>query len=496
MKRPRGFGVPSWAVLAVSAVALLSAAVVQHATGAAGAGDRAASGGTPNVLVISVCSIRPDHTSLHGYHRSTTPNLERLAADAVVFEHAVTPWPKTTPAFAALVTGRYGHDTGVMRVTAGQRLDDAHTTLAELLQARGFDTAAFISTSALNSGTNVFQQGFSRVDETYRQKDPFGETTRRALDWIGRSRQAPFLAWVHYNNAHQPYTAPGAPRDLFIGDRFYDPSLQVPLNDGKPLDLPVAPDHPHRPQILRPDMGGVRPEAQLAARPAEMAFYVARYDAGIFGADRMIGHLLDGLRERGLLDRTIIAVVGDHGEALGDHDYYFGHGRLPYDASARVPLLIRPAGGTSGRRVVRPVSSLGLAPTLLSMVGAPVPSEMAWPPLLGGRALPEHVFSEAGYSLDYPLTVRDGRWKLIYVPNPVDRSLMRGREFELYDLRTDPGETRDLYRPDLPAARSLRRALLLWSRGWIRDAYSTTSKRHGIIDQETLDQLRALGYLN
>lgn len=477
----------------VSAVALLSAAVVRHATGT---GDGGASGVTPNVLVISVCSIRPDHTSLHGYPRATTPNLERLAADAVVFEHAVTPWPKTTPAFAALVTGRYGHDTGVMRVTAGQRLDDAQTTLAELLRDRGFDTAAFISTSALNKGTDVFQQGFSRVDETYRLKDPFGETTRRALDWIDRSREAPFLAWVHYNNAHQPYTAPGAPRGLFVGDRFYDPSLRAPLNGGEPLDVPVERDHPHRPQILRPDMGGVRPEAQLAARPAEMAFYIARYDAGIFGADRMIGELLDGLRERGLLDRTIIAVVGDHGESLGDHDYYFGHGRLPYDSTARVPLLIRPAGGTSARRVLRPVSSLGLAPTLLSMVGSPVPTEMAWPPLLGGGDLPEHVFSEAGYSLDYPLTARDARWKLIYVPNPTDRSLMMGGEFELYDLRADPGETRDLYSPDLPAARSLRRALLRWSRGWIREAYGTVSKGHEIIDQETLEQLRALGYLN
>lgn len=449
----------------------------------------------PNVLVISLCSVRADHTSLLGYPRATTPHLERLAADGWVFEHAVTPWPKTTPAFAALVTGKYGHDNGVMRVTGGQRLADEHTTLAEVLRARGYATAAFVSSGALNHGTNIFQQGFARVDETFRVDSPFPSTTQRALEWIAGEREVPFLAWVHYNNAHLPYYAPGAPKDLFVGDRHYDPTRKVTLSDGKPLDLPVDDDHPHRTQILRPDMFGVRPEVVLGGGRKELAFYVARYDAGIFGADRMIGDLLDGLHETGVLDETIVAVVGDHGEALGDHGYYFGHGRLPYDDVGRVVLLIRPPGGGGPQRVRQPVSTLGLAPTLLTMAGAPIPEGMAVGSLLDEEARPSLVFAESGYSLDYPLSVRDERWKLIYVPNPVDQRLMRHRPYELYDLLRDPGETRDLYRQDDPVARRLHRELLRWSRGWMRKAYGGASQLHEIVDEETRDQLRALGYL-
>ena len=113
---------------------------------------------SPNVLLISLCSVRPDHMSYYGYERNTTPNFEKLAKESIVFENAFSPWPKTTPFFAALMTGKYGHTNGVMRVTPGQYLGDEHETIAEILKSKGYETAAFVSTAAVNVETNIFSR--------------------------------------------------------------------------------------------------------------------------------------------------------------------------------------------------------------------------------------------------------------------------------------------------------------------------------------------------
>lgn len=452
-------------------------------------------GPPPNVIVISVCSVRADHMSFGGYRRQTTPNLARLAADAVIFDRASTQWPKTVPAMAALLTGRYGHSTGVMRSTVKQRLRDEELTVAEYFRKHGYATAAFVSSSALNAETNLFQQGFDVVEETYRKPEAFKTTTTDALGWVSRTR-GPFLLWVHYNNAHQPYLAYDAPPDLFVDDPYHDKSVQIPLNEKDEMDLDVPKNHPFRMQIVRADMHGVRKEARLPERPQELGFYIARYDAGIFGADRRIGELLDGVAP--LLSNTIVVFVGDHGESLGEHGYYFGHGRLPYDPVVRVPFMIRPPGGVKGRHVTHPVPSFSLFPTLAEMAGLPPPPNVEAPSLAslvrGQGNPPKHVFGESGYALDYQIAVRDERWKLIHVPDPIDRSLMTGAEFELYDLVSDPGETRNLFEANRDQARPLQLALLNWSRAW-RDRVRIPNVTNPTIDAETEKQLRALGYI-
>jgi len=323
----------------------------------------------PNILVISMCSVRADHMSCYGYQRKTTPNLEKLARRSMGFENAMTQWPKTTPAFAAIMTGKYGHTTGVMRITPYQHLDDEHDTLMEILHDHGYRVGAFISTAALHRETNLFQ-GCDTLEEVWRlpYTERFQAATDRAVAWIEKVQGAPFFAWVHYNNAHQPYYAPGAPRGLFFRDEFYDPARRVRISR-KPLSLAIPPNHPFALQILRPDMGSVHPNAILKENPTEWAYYIARYDAGIYSADHMAGDLLDQIQKMGLMENTIIVVIGDHGESLGEHDYYFGHGRLPYNNCARVPFMIRPAGETDPVRIRIPVPSFGLAPTLLDMIG-------------------------------------------------------------------------------------------------------------------------------
>lgn len=451
-----------------------------------------------NIVVISVCSVRADHLSLYGYPRATTPALEAFSRDAWVFSHAVTQWPKTVPAFAALLTGRYGHSNGVMRVTPGQRLDDRERTLAEVLHEHGFETAAFISSGALHAGTNLFQQGFDRVEETFRTEDAFGEATRRAVSWIAGRGEQPFFAWVHYNNAHAPYRAPGAPADIFVDDAWYDPAPRVRVNSEPHFAVQIPADHVHFRQIMRPDIGGIPRQAVLPGWPNELAFYVARYDAGILGADRTIEPLLEALRRLGRLGDTVVALVGDHGESLGEHDYYFQHGRFPYDDNLRVPLLIRPPGGVERREVREPVATFRLAPTLLDLVDVAAPVEMEATSLLGrleGEEDFHSVFSESGYQYDYTLSVRNERHKLIFVPNRFDQSLMRGRAHELYDLVADPGELTDLSETRPEVVDALSGELQRWSRPWIRQAYNRVEDVE-IIDEETRDQLRSLGYLD
>ncbi|MCG3126209.1 MAG: Arylsulfatase [Phycisphaerae bacterium] len=478
-------------------LALGATALLVSCRGGDGSAGRSAA--RPNILLISLCSVRPDHMQCYGYARETTPTLSAFARDAVVFTHAVTPWPKTVPAFAAIMTGKYPHTTHVMRMTPRQRLADEHVTLAEAFQAAGYATGAFISTPALNPAANI-GQGFDRRVETYLNERKYEYTTHAAAEWLKQLPAGkPYFAWVHYNNAHYPYTAESAPDpNMFVGDAHYDPARKISPHPTGRLPLNVPDSHPCALPMLRADLGYVHSEALLPERPDEFAFYVARYDAGIFAADRMIGELLARLREAGKLDNTIVALVGDHGEALGEHNFYFEHGRFPYDDTLRVPLMIR-VPNQAPRQIATPVESFSLMPTLLELAGVPVAGEVearSLAPLLAGRDEGGLVFSESGYQFEFTLSVRDSQlWKLIHVPSRADRALMSNVEFELYDLNVDPAELTNLYTSQPQRAAGLRRALEQWSAPWIRDAYSVHSLSDAPLDAETIRQLRTLGYV-
>ena len=302
--------------------------------------------------------------------------------------------------------------------------------------------------------------------------------------------------WAHYNNAHQPYVAPCVDPNLFVDDEFYDGSRKIKVNEPEYMDLSVPENHPCYIQICRPDMGGVHPDSALQEKPEEFAFYIARYDTGIYSADSTAGDLLKAVREMGLLDNTIVVLVGDHGESLGDHDYFFRHGRFPYDACVKVPMMIRPVGGTEGKRIDVNVPVLGLAATILDMVDFDPPDEMeagSLLPMIQGKEKIDFIFAESGYQLDYTISVREGKWKLIHVPNKVDRSLMTGSEYELYNLETDPGELQNLYNKEPEISTRLVKVLKEWSDPWIEEAYVTFGIGESDMDKETLEHLRKYG---
>ena len=466
----------------------------------------------PDIILISFCSMRADHLGMYGYGRETSPNLDLFAENATIVEDAVTPWPKTSPSFCSIMTGAYPHETGVLWKTAGVALDDRNRTLAEILKERGYTTAAFISSGALSPRLNI-DQGFDLFAETWKESRRrsyplsvrYDRAATEALAWLDEDGDDPFFLWVHFNNAHYPYKAPIELIEPFLDDSLYADTLRLEIGIDQNRDLSLPGNHPNASQILHNDLGLIPKRGALPRRPGsggyhdELAMYVASYDGGIRWADRSAGILLDGLGERGLVDRSITIVIADHGESLGDHDFYFEHGRFTYDATLRVPFLIRyPVLFEGGRRLPGPAGISSLTPTLLEIIGEPIPRSVSMPsllPLLTGGEGPGFVLSEGGYEIDFQIALRRGGWKLIHVPNERDRAIMGGTEFELYALGDDPGETRNLAAERTEVLDRMRDELLLRTEGWRVETEAEPTPEELGVDEATLENLRSMGYI-
>ncbi len=441
-----------------------------------------------HILLITVDTLRADHLSSYGYPRRTTPTLDRLAAEGVRFDQTAVQWPKTTPSFASLFTATYSKDNEVVR-RVGIPVSCRFEMLAEVLKRQGYTTAAVVANGALGREFN-FNQGFDTYVETWKLTSlPAGGDPTRAevvttlaeglLDGLQRGRK-PYFLWVHYLDPHFPYSSPPAWRDRFRGDRFYDPRQKLFIS-------------PNRPQL---QMGGIGRD-QVIEGHEDLAFYVARYDAAIAYADDQIGALLGEMKRRGLLSQTLTVFTADHGESLGEHDYFFDHGRFSFQTCLRVPLIFH-YPGVLAPRVERQVAELiDVAPTLIEASGVQLPGGVwkqgrSLTPRLRGLPVPApaapaerqepaapgeaaaavragHVglaFSEAGWETNnkWQKIVRDGNYKLIFAQtNPEQRWIGGpGVRFTLYDLAHDPGETTNVA-DRLPAVlERLKRELWAW----------------------------------
>lgn len=436
-----------------------------------------------NVLLITIDTLRADHLGVYGYARPTSPNIDRLAREGVLFRRAVSQWPKTSPSFASLMSGTYGHTHGLIRTTA-QRMPDRPLMLAELLKAGGYQTWASVANVNLARMFN-FDQGFDSYLESWREEDEQRRTelvTRQGIDFLDQaSKDRPFFLWLHYFDPHARYQPPSPFDRMFVGDRHFDPSWQMPLQTE-----------------VRKDLGGIPITANLGGEE-RIAYYVAQYDAEIRYVDRQVGSLLAALKERGLDGRTLVILTSDHGESLGEHNYFFEHGRFPYDDCLHVPLIVRLPGRRGGGEVRSPVELIDLLPTVLDLTGLSTDPEAEGKslrrPLEGERTggpLWEYAFSESGYSRDYQRSIIGERYKLIYVPDAEDRAVMKGSELELYDLQEDPGETRNLVneRPEIAAAMRERLAR------WIGEGGAGSAAPAAVrIEPEAERQLRSLGYI-
>jgi arylsulfatase A-like enzyme len=436
-----------WVVIAVGVAA--AGAVELH--GAARVGVRA----RPNVLLLVMDTTRADRCSFLGYGRPTTPCLAQFAKDAVSFREAYTPGGWTGPAHASLFTGlrpdHHGFHDG-----ARNYLDFATPTLATQLQGAGWATACFTNNAWIAPEFGL-TRGFDRVEAMYHREDrpyPWAHQTHTlAVDWAGQAvregRQ--FFLFVNDMEPHLPYSPPPEEQALFLRT---DPTPEE-LNEARTIYLNEATDY------------------ALGAReisPRVLATMADLYDAEIATLDREIGVLFGRMRAEGLLDSTIVVVVGDHGEPLGEH-HMIDHGHTLHHGTRHVPLLIRYPGAFDGGRIVDFVVRLeDVAPTILELCGLAVPEGLDGKTLskdLAGRisiavqgAFPARRawIAESNPGADptrYLLglqSVYDGRYDCLTYSD--------GRR-ELFDDAADPAETDDLSAKE-PAVLARLLPLLPW----------------------------------
>ena len=462
-----------------------------------------------NILLITVDTLRADHLSSYGYVRPTSPVIDRLAAEGVRFDQAQVQWPKTTPSFASIFTATYNKDNQIVR-TAGQPVSCKFSMLAEMLERQGYATAAVVANAAVGSDF-YFDQGFDEFIETWKLHenqegaDPnrAEAVTNLAIGQLARLKASgkPYFLWVHYLDPHAPYEPPAPHRDRFQNDEHFDPSVRIPLSD-KP----------------KQQMFGIGSERVLDGRD-ELAFYVARYDAEIAYTDEQIGRLLTEMKTRGMLEKTLTAFTADHGESLGEHGYYFDHGRFSFQTCLRVPLILHYPGVLGARVDAKPVELIHLAPTLLEAAGVELPGG-AWmqgrtltPRLRGEEQARETVaesaaaglsFSEAGWENNnkWQKVARDDRFKLVFAQTRPEQRWIGGEgvRFVVYDLANDPGETKNVIDQFPQDAERLKRELWKWERApkvdVEVDAQGGTCGEQRAVSKETEDLLRSLGYLN
>lgn len=459
-------------------------------------------GGAPSsILLVTIDTLRADHLSVYGYGRPTSPVIDSLAAAGVRFEMPIVQWPKTGPSFASMFTSTYPKDNGIVR-KIGTRLPDQFLMLAELLRQQGYATRAVVANGAVASEFN-FNQGFDTYIESWKLNPPEEGTDPTGAEMInqlvttvmeGHSPEQPFFLWVHYLDPHSPYEAPAPWTDKFVDDPLADPEVKVDIDYERP----------------RRQMTGIGREQVLAGRD-DLAFYVSRYDSEIAYVDAKVGELLAWLTSRGLMDDTLTVVTSDHGESLGEHQYFFDHGRFSFQTCLRVPLIFHQPGVLAPRIDGAPVELLQLAPTLLEAAGLVLEDgrwmqgQSLWPRLLGREQTQSdtrYAFAEAGYA-ERPLwqrAVTDGRYKMVYAQDWGEQRWIAGkrRPFALFDLDSDPGETENMIGQGHEAEKRLQTALQkLWSAPpfEVRIEATETDEGEEEMDEETRRQLKALGYI-
>lgn len=310
---------------------------------------------TPNIVLISVDTLRADHLSSYGFGAETTPHMDALAVQSVLFERAVAASSSTAPSHASMLTSRYVREHSVGYLNGGTRLK-GDTTLAELLRDAGYETGAFVSNYVLRRQLG-FDRGFDTYDDRFPKPEPnrpeiferkAHATTERALEWLGKA-DAPFFLWVHYQDPHGPYDPPAE----YLGSAA----------------LAVDPEEEPIPLLSSNlEFGGV-PAYQVLPGLTKPSQYHARYADEIRYVDHWIGELL----AQPQLRDAIVLLTADHGESLGEAGRYFMHGTSSLPAEAHVPLLLR-APGVEPRRVAEMVSHLDVLPTLLELVGLEPPA--------------------------------------------------------------------------------------------------------------------------
>jgi len=397
----------------------------------------------PNVLLVTIDTLRPDHLNCYGYHEIQTPAIDSLATDGIRFEQAYTPVPITLPSHSVILTGTYPMMNG-MHDFSGNNLNPQQASLASVLHARGYDTGAVIAAAVLdrrfglNHGFDFYYDhfDFSRLAETNLDlmERPADQVIDQALSWLATHRKKPFFLWVHLYDPHHPYKPP------------------APFSEQYKANL---------------------------------------YDGEIAFADTQLARLLGYLKQQGLYQKTLVALSGDHGEGLGEHGEKT-HGFFIYNTTLHVPLIIKPPQGTKVVANVRSeqISTVDLMPTVLGFLKVPVPPKVQGKNLSDALTRGGPFSSSPIYSETYLPRIHFN-WSELRGLDVPGFHFIDGPKPELYDMARDPHELNNLYAEKQAVSGELRSQLTSVIRQYTSDV---PMAQKSTLDPVLASRLQSLGY--
>ena len=429
----------------------------------------------PNLLLISVDTLRADHLGIYGYPRGTSPHIDAFFHTGTVFEHAHSTEANTPQSVASFLSGLQPQDTGVrlfyQKVPADLRL------ISEDLADHGYQTGAIVSNLVLTREATSLDAHFGYYDDYVDQIEPYRNvyernatgTTNAGLLWMKEEHVEgmPFLLWIHYQDPHGPYHPPAdKPRDF-------------EHDEPREIDLLSVPSYQREPGVT----DGLE--------------YIDLYDEEIAYLDHELGRLLQAFAEQGLLENTIVAFTADHGESMMEHERWFTHGYHVYNEITHVPLLIRHPQDETQRRIPARVSLVDLVPTLLHHLDV-TPTRT-----LRGQSLNQPIRMLPVYSQgeqNRSMILGDRKW-VIAVEGVVDGEVL-GQKRVYYDLAQDPQETDPRPWSEAGAEPEVFLAMIAEDpsptgrpTGYERGERIRAPKVRPGLDEGTLEKLRSLGYV-
>ena len=403
-----------------------------------------------NILLVLIDTLRADHLGCYGYPKPTSPNIDRVASEGMVFERAFSPGIPTQPAHTTLYTGRHPIAHNVVTHGGEEELSDRLPVLSELLQRAGYTTCAVDNLYDMKPWFARGYEFYINAGQPRRSGLMVSceEVNRRAIRWLRTHMEEKFFLFVHYWDPHTPYIPPSRYRSSFYdGEDPCDPTNRsLDALDRQPLGRWWR--ETWFPEVASPDGAG---DAEIT----DSAYIVALYDGEVRYADEGVGALLDALEETGISEETLVVITSDHGESLTEHDILFEHHGL-YDCTIRVPLIIRGLGRHRGVRIQRMVQLTDLTRTILELAGAEFPEGLEGRNLnAGGNGV--IVAEECTWQAKWALRSEEYKFILARAPD-LHGAPMR----ELYDLREDPEELRNLAEEKPQLARVLEEELEAW----------------------------------
>lgn len=427
----------------------------------------------PNIILITLDALRPDHLGCYGYKRNTSPNIDKTAKEGAIFTQVIAQSSHTAPSNASLITSTYPNIHGVK--DWGYHFNASIVkTLPVILKEHGYRTA-FISDFLAFSLIKGFENGFDTFNTlntftlgSINTRKQIIDITDWAIDWVENNRGKNFFLWLYYTDPHGPYIPPYPYDKMFIGDQYYNINRKVPISENNYSQDSIG----HIPKYLSYN------------NIMNANYYISQYDAEIRHIDDQIGRLLQELKNRDLEKNTVIIINSDHGEAMGEHNRYFCHANSLYDELIKIPLIIKwedriPSGIKNNTQV----SSIDIMPTILDILRIKKYKFMqgnSLLPLLGGQ---KYTFTVFAYSEFWEKkSVRTQGWKLIYDS--------KNKQYELYNLKNDPAELNDISAAEQTQFKFLKQKL----DEYIKNSASQSKITAPALSQDEKERLKSFGY--